>query len=147
MPSIIPSYLYSIFAALLVGAIIVCCCSLSTLNMKNQALNQQLTNIDGYMATQSLILISQTTEKSQNTTKIIEIPSQIGNQQFWIRIANDSSNAWVESGFGAPVNSTGPRVSIPVQVIASGTYTSGSGRAALCCYYEDSDLKLVLTQE
>lgn len=147
MPSIIPSYLYSIFAALLVGAIIVYSCSISTVNLKNQALNQQLTNIDEYVATQSLILIAHTTENSQNTTQTIDIPPQIGNQQFWVRIANDSSNAWVESGYGVPTNSTGPRVNIPAQVIASGTYVSGSGRAALCCYFENNNLKLTLTQE
>ena len=37
MPSIIPGYVYSIFAALIVGAIIVCSCSVSMLNIKNEA--------------------------------------------------------------------------------------------------------------
>ncbi len=46
MPSIIPGYVYSIFAALIVGTIIVYACSISTLNVKNQANNQQLKNID-----------------------------------------------------------------------------------------------------
>jgi hypothetical protein len=147
MPSIIPSYLYSIFAALLVGAIIVYSCSLSTMNIKNQALTQQLTNIDEYVATQSLLLISHTTENSQNTTQTIDIPPQIGNERFWVRMASDSSGAWVESGYGTNVTQSGPQVNIPAQVTASGTFISGSGRAVLCCYFENQTLNLILTQE
>ena len=75
MPSIIPGYVYSLFAALIVGAIIVYACSLSTLNIKNQATNQQLKNIDEYVATQSLTLLSHTTEDNQNTTQFLDIPS------------------------------------------------------------------------
>ena len=105
MPSIIPGYVYSLFAALLVGAIIVYSCSLVSLNIKNQAANQQLKNIDEYIAAQSLTLLSHTTQDNQNTTQFLDIPSQIGNQIFWIKISNDSSGAWVESGFGTSVTS------------------------------------------
>ena len=147
MPSIIPGYVYSIFAALIVGAIIVYSCSISTLNIKNQATNQQLKNIDEYVATQSLTLLSRTTENNQNTTQFLDIPSQIGNQRFWIRIANDSSGAWVESGFGTTVTPNQPQVNIPAQVVASGTFISGSGRAVLQCHFENQIATLTLTSE
>ncbi len=84
MPSIIPGWVYSIFAALMVGAIIVYVCSISTLNVKNQANTQQLKNIEEYVATQSLSLLSHTIENNQNTTQFLDIPSSIGNQRFWI---------------------------------------------------------------
>jgi hypothetical protein len=45
MPLIIPSYVYTLFASLIVGTIVVSACSLSTLNVKTEAENQQLTNI------------------------------------------------------------------------------------------------------
>lgn len=147
MPSIIPGYVYSIFAALLVGAIIVYACSLSTLNIKNQANNQQLKNIDEYVAIQSLTLLSHTSENNQNTTQFLDIPSDIGNQRFWIRISNDSSGAWVESGFGTTVRSNYPQISIPAQVDASGTFVSGSGRAKLQCHFENQIATLTLTRE
>ena len=54
MPSIIPSWVYSIFATIIVGTIIVYGCSISTLNIKNDAQNQQLVNIDEYVATQTM---------------------------------------------------------------------------------------------
>ena len=146
MPSIIPSYLYSVFAALLVGAILVYACSASTINMKNEAIYQQLTNVNEYVATQSLMLISQTTENSQNTSQIIDIPPQIGNQPFWIRLQNDTSGTWVESGFGSNSVDNGRRVYVPAVVAALGSYESGSGRAMLSCYFDENTLKLVLTQ-
>jgi len=147
MPSIIPGYVYSIFAALIVGAIIVYACSISTLNVKNQANNQQLKNIDEYVATQSLTLLSQTTENNQNATRFLDIPSSIGNQRFWISIANDSSGAWVESGFGTTVSSKNSQINIPANVDASGYFMSGSGRAILQCYFENQTATLTLTSE
>jgi hypothetical protein len=148
MPSNIPSYVYSLFAALIVGTIIVSSISISMANMKNKAENQQLTNINEYVATQSLSLLTQTTQnQNQNSSQLIEIPSQIGNQRFWICIANDSSGAWVESGFGTTVNLCQPKFSIPAQVAASGIFVSGSGRACLKCYYQNQSVALTLTSE
>jgi hypothetical protein len=147
MPSIIPSYVYALFAALIVGAIIVYSCSLVALNIKNQASTQQLKNIDEYVATQSLMTLSQTIEDNQNTTQFIEVPSQVGNQIFWIQISNDSSGAWVESGFGATVTSSELHTNIPFAVNASGTFISGSGRAILQCHFENQTATLKLTSK
>jgi hypothetical protein len=147
MPSIIPGYVYSIFAALIVGAIILYACSIATLNVKNQASAQQLKNIDEYVATQSLTLLSHTTIDNQNTTQFLDIPSSIGNQRFWIHITNDSSCAFVESGFGTTVNSNNLQMSIPASVEASGSFISGSGRAKLQCSFENQTATLTLTSE
>ena len=147
MPSIIPGYVYSIFAALIVGAIIVYACSISTLNVKNHANSQQLKNIDEYVATQCLSLISHTTESNQNTTQFLDIPSSIGNQRFWIHIYNASSGAWVESGFGTTISPNNPQVGIPATVEASGTFISGSGWAKLYCHFENQTAILTLTSE
>ena len=147
MPSIIPGWVYSIFAALIVGTIIVYACSISTLNVKNQANSQQLKNIDEYVAAQSLSLLSHTTENNQITTQFLDIPSSIGNQRFWIRIANDSSGAWVESGFGTTLSSNSLQMNIPANFDASGYFISGSGRAKLQCQFENQIATLTLTSE
>jgi hypothetical protein len=147
MPSIIPGWVYSIFAALIVGSIIVYACSIAALNLKNQANTQQLKNIDKYVATQSLLLLSHTTEINQNTTQFLDIPSSIGNQRFWIRIANDSLGAWVESGFGTTVSSNNLQMSIPANFDASGYFISGSGRAKLQCHFENQTSTITLTSE
>jgi hypothetical protein len=147
MPSIIPGYVYSLFAALIVGAIIVYSCSLSTLNIKNQATNQQLRNIEEYVATQSLSLLSHTMQDNQNITQVLDIPSQLGNQRFWIHLANDSTGAWVESGFGTTITSTKLHINIPAALTASGIFISGSGRAVLQCHFENQITTLTLTSE
>ena len=147
MPSIIPGWVYSLFAALIVGAILVYACSISSINVKNQANTQQLKNIEEYVATQSLSILSQTTENNQNTTQFLDIPSSIGNQRFWIRIANDSSGAWVESGFGTTLSSNNLRMNIPANFDGSGYFISGSGRAKLQCEFENQIATLTLTSE
>jgi hypothetical protein len=147
VPSIIPGYVYSIFAALIVGAIIVYACSISTLNIRNQASEQQLKNIDEYVATHSLTLISHTTLNNQISTQYLDIPTSIGNQRFWIRIANDSSSAWVESGFGTTVVLNDRQIGIPANVDASGAFISGSGRAKLQCIFGNQTATLTLTSE
>jgi hypothetical protein len=147
VPTIIPGYVYSIFAALIVSAIIVYSCSIATLNVKNEATNQQLKNINEYVATQGLTLLSHTTLDNQNTTQYLDIPSSIGNQRFWIRITNDSAGAWVESGFGTTVSSNNLHMSIPSSVEASGSFISGSGRAKLECSFENQTSTLTLTSE
>jgi hypothetical protein len=146
MVTIIPGYVYSIFAALIVGAIIVSSCSLSMVNVKNEAESQQLANIDEYVAAQSLTLITHVTEDGQNATQFLDLPSQIGNQEYSISIANDSSSAWVESGFGAAVQSQ-PQIYIPAEINASGAFVSGWGRAFLQCYYQNQIVTLTLTSE
>ena len=146
MVTIIPGYVYSIFAALIVGTIIVSSCSLSMVNVKNEAESQQLANIDEYVAAQSLTLITHVTEDGQNTTQFLDLPSQIGNQEYSISIANDSSSAWVESGFGAAVQNQ-PQIYIPAEINASGTFVSGWGRAFLQCYYQNQIVTLTLISE
>ncbi len=113
MPSIIPGYMYSLFAALMVGAIVIYACSVGTLGIQHRAEKQQLLNIDEYVAAQSLTLLSQTTHENQNATQHLNLPVQVGNQRFWIRLVNDNSGAWVESGFGAEANPTDMRVEVP----------------------------------
>ena len=80
MPSNIPSYVYSLFAALIIGVILVSSCSLSMENIKNQATKQQLTNIDEYVATQCLILVAHATGNIQNLTQFLDVPTQIGHR-------------------------------------------------------------------
>lgn len=147
MPTIIPAYVYSLFSALVVGTIIIYACSLSTINIRNEAATQQLSNIDKYVATQSLTLLSHTIGDCQNSTQILDIPSAIGNERFWIRITNDSSGAWVESGFGTNATDSQHRMYIPATVAASGTFVSGSGRAVLECHFESQNATITLSGE
>ena len=144
MPSIIPGWVYTLFATLIVGTIIVSACSLVTVNVKDEAENQQLTNIDEYVATQSLILLIHTTQDNQSVTQFLDLPPSVGNQMYWVYIANDSSGAWVASGFGSIISLSQPRIYIPAEVAASGIFVSSCGRAFLqsCCVNQTLSLTL-----
>ena len=147
MPSTIPGYVYSLFAALIVGTIIVSTCSVAMANIKNKAETQQLQNIDQYVTSQSLSLIADSTRANQNSTQLLDVPSQIGSQRFWILISSDNSGAWVQSGFGTTANLNQPKFYIPAQISASGFYVSGSGRALLVCSTENQLVTLKLVSE
>ena len=147
MVSIIPSYVYSIFAALIVGILLVSSCGLAMVNIKNEAENQQLANIDEYVAAQSLALVAQTIQTNQNITQFLDLPSQIGNQEYCICITNDSSGACVESGFGSTVIANQPQINIPADIVASGTFISGWGWPFLQCTYQNQTVILTLNSE
>ncbi len=145
MVTIIPGYMYSIFAALIVGTIIVTTCSLAMVNLRDESASQQLCNIDEYVATQSLTLINQVTQNGQNITEFLNLPSQVGNQEYWIYLANDSSSGWVESGFGAAAIQSQQQLCVPANVAASGTFVSGWGRPLLQCYWVNQTVRLTLS--
>jgi hypothetical protein len=145
LPSIIPAYVYTLFAALIVGSIVICACGLSTLSVKNEAAQQQLSNIAEYVATGSLELTSHAKADNLTTTLSLTVPSSVGDQRYWIQIKNDSSKAWVEVGFGTTPTVSEQRTYIPAEVVASGTYTSGLGPATLECYSGNSNVYLTLS--
>jgi hypothetical protein len=144
LPSIIPSYIYTLFASIIVGSLIVCTCGLSTLNMRHEAEEQQLSNIAEYVATKSLELISYAITDNLTSTLSLNVPSLIGNQIYWIQLANDSSKTWVEVGFGATATSSEQRAYVPLAVSASGSFISSSGVAFLECYSGASGVCLTL---
>jgi len=145
MPSIIPSYIYTLFASIIVGTIVISACGLSTVNVKTEAEKQQLSNIAEYVATESLELISHATAENLTSTLQLNVPQLIGNQRYWIKIANDSAKTWVEAGFGTNAIASEQLAYIPSEVVASGTYTSGSGAASLECYSDSSGVHLNLS--
>ena len=113
MPSIVPSYVYTLFASIIVGTIVIAACGLSTANMKSEAEKQQLSNIAEYVATESLELISHATAENLTSTLHLNVPPLIGNQRYWIKITNDSTKTWVEAGFGTTAISSEQRAYIP----------------------------------
>jgi len=134
LPSIIPSYVYTLFACMIVGALLIGASSLSTINVKNEADLQKLKNIADYVAIRSFELVSSTKTNNLTAEAILNVPNAVGNQRYWLRLGNDSLRSWVEIGFGVSPHPSGQRTYIPSQVSASGTYTSGAGTPVLECY-------------
>jgi len=131
LSSNIPTYAYTLVATFVIGIIIVSSCALSMANLKNEAENQQLTNIAKYVATQSLILLAHQAANNQNVTQLLQVPTQVGNQIYWISIGSDSGGAWVQTGFGTTLNPSQPHIPIPAKTTASGFFVSTFGRAFL----------------
>ncbi len=144
MPSIVPGYIYALFASLIVGTIVVGSCGVVAMNMKNIAEKQQLTNLAEYVAAQGNELVLQATRDNVNSTVYLNVPSTVGTDKYWIHLANDSSKVWVEAGFGGIQNNTDQRSYIPQQVTASGIYTSFSGLAILKCETDGSHVYLTI---
>lgn len=134
MPSIIPGYVYTLFASVIVGTLIVAACAFSVANVKREAEEQQLYRIARYVAAKSVEFTVPYDTENLTVTLHLDVPALIGNQRYYLHVANDSTRAWVEAGFGAVVLSCQTRVEIPVEVAASGTYISGSGASAFLQY-------------
>jgi hypothetical protein len=141
----IPSYVYTLFASLIVGSIVICACGLSTLNLKNEAAQQQLSNIAEYVATESLELTSHAQADNLTATLSLTLPTSVGDQRYWIQIKNDTSRTWVEVGLGTTPLTSQQRTYIPADVSASGTYVSGLGVATLECTSDSSGVYLALS--
>jgi hypothetical protein len=101
-------------------------CGLTAANVKADAEKQQLSNIAEYVATKSIEVMSNPHSDNFTLTTSLVIPPLIGNQRYWIRIQNDSSNAWVEAGFGSTVASSEQIAFIPSEVSATGACLSDS---------------------
>jgi hypothetical protein len=144
MPSIIPGYVYTLFASIIIGTLIISMCGLTLANVKREAEEQQLSSIVGYVAVKSMTLVAYAPADNLTSTVRLDLPSIVGNQQYWIQILNDSSKTWVEAGFGTTIISSNQRAYIPSELSASGAYTSGSSAAFLECYSDSAGVHLTL---
>lgn len=133
MPSIIPSYAYTLVASIVVGILLIYAFDMSTIGTKGEAEKQQLRNLAEYVATKSCELVSVATANNLSTSLELDIPPLVGNQRYWIQLGNDSSTAWVESGYGTTPYSSEQQVAIPSEVSASGLYVSDLGTPILEC--------------
>lgn len=145
MPSIIPGYIYTLFAMMVVGSLLVVAFAFSTANLRNQAELQQLKRIAEYVAAKGCELVSASKTNVIYANLTLDVPVLVGNQQYWIQLENDSSSAWVETGFGDVASGTGQRVTIPLQVSASGAFISEYGVAVLQCNISDGNARLELS--
>jgi hypothetical protein len=146
MPSIIPSYVYTLFACMIVGALLITAASLSSINVKNQADLQELKNIADYVATTSFELVASTKTNNLTATLTLSIPVAVGNQRYWVQLDNDSFRSWVNIGFGTTPHTGGQRTYIPFEIAAFGDYIGGEGLPVLRCYNDGSTTYLEIFQ-
>jgi hypothetical protein len=90
-----------------------------------------------YVAAESTKLLTLTLTTNATATVYLQMPTTIGERQYWLELRNDSAKAWLEGGFGnSPVEGIDLRVYLPNGVLATGYYLSGYGAAKLKCQFE-----------
>jgi hypothetical protein len=145
LPSIIPSYLYTLLASVAVGALLIYTVNVSTLEIKNDAGKQQLSNLAEYVAAKAYGLVSAVTAGNLSASLRLNIPSVVCDQMYWMQLGNDTSLAWVQIGYGTTPSSTEQQEPIRARVSAAGVYASDSGIATLECWTNSTGTYLQLS--
>jgi len=105
---------------------------------------EQLDNLLNYVAAKTIELMT-STQTDAVTQFYVNLPTEIGNQQYWIRLQNDTTQSWVMGGFGADWNITSSHeVFLPGKSIATGYCLSIYGPAVLKCSMKGSVCQLFL---
>jgi hypothetical protein len=75
----------------------------------------------------------------------LDMPISVGNSQYWIRIANDSDQTWIEGGLGQLTNDYAQLITfLPKGVYATGTFVSSYGPIILECNLEVTPPRLTI---
>jgi len=148
VPSVSTSFFYSFLAMMVVSTLLTCSFA-SYVNLLRGAseINRLGETVDKVAAEAEDAL---TTVTSHNATIgiVIQLPAKIGYREYWIRLANDSSRAWLEGGFGRTPTSEERvyRVYLPRNAYVSGIFEGRYGIALLNCFLNGSVPQLVLSQ-
>jgi len=145
MPSIATSHLYTFLTLTTVSILLVSSFSLYASSVRSLPEIKQLKNMLDHVAAKGNELLTLVTATNSTARTLIQLPSTIGHQEYWIRVRNDASNAWIEGALGQMrENRTSYRVFLPKKASTSGYYMGGYGSALLECYMNDSILQLNL---
>jgi len=146
MPSIIPCYVYTLFALSIVGTLLICTFSAFAVSVKQDVEVEQLTNLLEYVAAESCELISACSSNNATVTARLMLPLRVGEKSYWIQLRSNSSGAWVEGGFGDSPVQTSLVFSLPGVVTASGLFTGDYGYAELSCQVQGAVILLNLSE-
>jgi hypothetical protein len=137
LPSIIPSYVYTLFASMIVGVMLIFAFDTSAIAIKNEADQQEMKSLATYIAAKSYELVSSATTNNASAMYSLNVPVLVGNKQYWVQFADGSGTVRVNVGFGTTSHSTEFQVAIPTKATASGTYISGSSILVIQCSIQE----------
>jgi hypothetical protein len=116
--------------------------------MRETSEANRLENLMNLVALESIRLLTLTLSTNASTEAFLQLPPRIGDKQYWLKLENDSSRAWIEGGFGnSPSESGKLRVSIIKAVLATGSYVSGYGAARLSCFFDVGVVQIQLSSD
>ena len=135
MPSITVSYLYTFVALIAVSSLLVFSFMNYTETLRFSSEAKQLKNLMDTIAAKSTELLTLTMVTNATVEAYLQMPTTIGNKQYWIQLGNDSASAYVEGGFGnTPTKGADLRIQLPKQTAAKGYYIAGYGAVCLTCH-------------
>jgi len=146
LPSTLSSHIYTLVALAAVSTSLVAALNSYTASLSATSEIEQLKNLLNSVAAKGneLLTIVATTNSSAQVS--IQLPATIGYKQYWIRVRNDSSHAWLEGSLGQIIeNESIHRVYLPKRTSASGYYIGGYGPAILECAMNGSTPQLNLS--
>jgi len=146
MPSIATSHFYTFVALAAISIILIYSFSFYASTIRIAPEIESLKNILDHVAAKGNELLTLVSTTNSTTNLIVQLPSTIGSREYWIRVRNDSSNAWLEGALGQIRNGeTAYRVFFPGKMSTSGYYLGGYGHAILECYMNGSVPQLNLS--
>ncbi len=146
MPSMVTSHFYTFVALTAISTILIFSFSAYASTTRAAPEIEVLKEILNHVAAKGNQLLTVVTTTNSTAYLTVTLPSAIGNREYWIRIRNDSSKAWIEGGLGHTMNDeTSLRVSLLGKTSTSGHYLGGYGPAILECYMNGSVPQLNLS--
>ncbi|MEM3731812.1 MAG: hypothetical protein QW667_07740 [Candidatus Bathyarchaeia archaeon] len=134
MPPIAPSHLYTIIALMAVSTLLTSSFTAYTSTLRFSSEINSLKDLVSHVAAKCTELLTLTLATNATVEAYLQLPSTVGNLQYWIQFNNDSEMLWVEGGFGEkPTAYSEIRVYAPSGAFASGYYVGGFGKAYIKC--------------
>jgi len=149
VPSSSTDFLYSLMALLAVGVILTASFSSYTTVLAHASEVSKLKEVVNHVAAKATEALTFVTENNATLSIVFSLPLKIGDRDYWIRFANDSSSAWVEGAFGNASRSGEQdcRVYLPRDVYATGTFEGGYELAQIDCSLNGSTIQLTLSRK
>jgi hypothetical protein len=146
LPALAPSYIYAFFALVAVSSILVSSYATYTTTLRTILEVEQLKNLLNHVASKGYELAALTAATNSTLEASLQLPTTIGNKQYWIRLRNEGSKAWVEGALGTiHTGNITNRVYLPKTVVAMGNYSSGYGPVLLKSYLDGTSITLSLS--
>jgi hypothetical protein len=106
---------------------------------------KQLRHLMDRVAAKSTEMIALTLTTNTSIEAHLQMPTLIGNNQYWLQIRNDSQNTWLGGGFGGtPAIGTDLHVFLPKEAVGTGYFVGGYGAVRLRCYLDAGVPRIVL---
>lgn len=149
MPTDAVDHLQSFLALTIVGIILTAAFSVFANSLTQSSEAIKLNDVLHHVAANAIAALDTLTEENATINVVLILPLKIGNKDYWIKIGNDSSSAWVEGGFGSRFTEGEHdfRVYLPKKVLASGTFEGGYHLAQISCIMNGSIPQLTLSRK